>query len=34
MNDKFLVVKYMKNFICNIEDMVTNFPRKDLVIKK
>ena len=33
MNDKFLVVKYMKNFICNIEDMVINFPKKDYVIK-
>ena len=33
MNDRFLVVKYMKSFICNIEDMVVNFPRKDFVIK-
>lgn len=33
MNDKFLVVKYMKSFICDIESMIINFPRKDLVIK-
>lgn len=33
MNDRFLVVRYMKNFICDIENMVINFPRKDLIIK-
>ena len=33
MNDRFLVVKYVKNFICSLEDMVINFPRKDLIIK-
>ena len=33
MNDRFLVVKYMKSFICSIEDMVVNFPKKDYVIK-
>lgn len=33
MNDRFLVVKYMKSFICDIDNMVVNFPRKDFVIK-
>ena len=33
MNDRFLVVKYMESFICSIEDMVVNFPKKDYVIK-
>lgn len=33
MNDRFLVVKYMKSFICSIEDMVVNFPKKDYIIK-
>ena len=33
MNDRFLVVKYMKNFICGIDNLVINFPRKDFEIK-
>lgn len=33
MNDRFLVVKYMKSFICSLDNMIVNFPRKDFVIK-
>lgn len=33
MNDRFLVVKYVKEFIYSIDSLVVNFPRKDFVIK-
>jgi len=33
MNDRFLVVKYIKEFIYSIDEMIINFPRKDFVIK-
>ena len=33
MNDKFLIVRYVKEFICGIDDFVINFPRKEFVIK-
>ena len=34
MNDRFLVVRHVKEFIYSIDEMVVNFPRKDFVIKK
>ena len=33
MNDRFLVARYVKEFIYSIDEMVVNFPRKDFVIK-
>ena len=33
MNNRFLVVKYVKEFIYSIDSLVVNFPRKDFVIK-
>ncbi|MBQ6282361.1 MAG: four helix bundle protein [Bacilli bacterium] len=33
MNDRFLIVKYIKEFIYSIDDFVINFPRKEFVIK-
>lgn len=33
MNDKFLIVKYVKEFIFSIDSLVINFPRKEFVIK-
>ena len=33
MNDRFLVVRHVKEFIYSIDEMVINFPRKDFVIK-
>ena len=33
MNDRFLVVKYTKEFIYSIDKLVINFPRKEFVIK-
>ena len=33
MNDKFLIVKYVKEFIYSIDSFVINFPRKEFVIK-
>lgn len=33
MNEKFLIVKYVKEFIYSIDNLVINFPRKDFVIK-
>jgi len=33
MNDRFLVVRHVKEFIYSIDEMVVNFPRKDFVIK-
>ena len=33
MNDRFLVVRHVKDFIYLIDEMVINFPRKDFVIK-
>jgi len=33
MNDRFLVVRHIKEFIYSIDELVVNFPRKDFVIK-
>lgn len=33
MNDKFLIVKHIKEFIMSINDIVINYPRKEFVIK-
>ena len=33
MNDRFLVVKYVKEFIYSIDNLVVNYPRKEFVIK-
>ena len=33
MNDRFLVAKYIKEFIISLDDLVVNFPRKEFVIK-
>lgn len=33
MNDKFLIVRYVKEFILSIDDFIINFPRKEFVIK-
>ena len=33
MNERFLIVKYVKEFIYSIDNLVINFPRKDFVIK-
>ena len=33
MNDKFLIVKYLKIFILNLDDMIINLPRKELYMK-
>ena len=33
MNDRFLIVKYVKEFILSIDDFIINFPRKEFVIK-
>lgn len=34
MNDKFLLAREVKNFIIKLDDILINFPRKDLVMKK
>ena len=33
MNDRFLVVKYIKNFVFSIENLLINLPRKELLVK-
>lgn len=33
MNDRFLVVRHVKEFIYSFDEMVVNFPRKEFVIK-
>lgn len=33
MNEEFLIAKNMKNFINSIENIVINYPKKELVIK-
>lgn len=33
MNDKFLIIKYIKEFIISLDDLVINFPRKQFTIK-
>lgn len=33
MNDRFLVVKYIKEFIFSIENLLINLPRKELLVK-
>ena len=33
MNDRFLIVRYVKDFILSIDSFVVNFPRKEFVIK-
>lgn len=33
MNDRFLIIKYIKEFICSIDSLIINFPRKEFVIK-
>lgn len=33
MNDRFLIVKYIKEFIISIDELVINFPRKEFTIK-
>lgn len=34
MNDKFLLSREIKNFIVYLDDILVNFPRKDVFIKK
>lgn len=34
MNDKFLIVIEIKNFILSLDKILTNFPKKDIIIKK
>ena len=31
MNDKFLIIKYLKKFIINIEAIIMTFPKKDII---
>lgn len=33
MNDRFLIVKKVKDFIYSIDDFIINFPRKEFTIK-
>ena len=33
MNEKFLIAKYMKNFILNLDDMIINMPKKENYMK-
>ena len=33
MNERFLVVKYIKEFIFSIENLLINLPRKELLVK-
>ena len=33
MNDKFIVIKKMKRFIISLNDILVNYPRKELVLK-
>jgi len=32
-SDKFLIVKYMKQFILSLDEIVINYPNKEMVIK-
>lgn len=32
-NDKFLIVKYTKQFILSLDEIVINYPNKEMVIK-
>lgn len=32
-NDKFLIVKYMKQFILSLDEIIINYPNKEMVIK-
>lgn len=34
MNNEFLIVKNMKIFINSIDNIIVNYPRKEMVIKK
>ena len=31
MNDKFLIIKYLKKFIISIEAIIMTFPKKDII---
>lgn len=31
--DKFLIVKYMKQFILSLDEIIVNYPNKEMVIK-
>ena len=33
MNERFLVVRHIKEFIYSIDELVINFPKRDFVIK-
>lgn len=33
MNEKFLIIRYVKEFIIGVDDYIINFPRKEFVIK-
>lgn len=33
MNEKFLITKYIKTFILNLDDMIVNMPKKELYMK-
>ncbi len=32
-SDKFLIVKYMKQFILSLDEIIVNYPNKEMVIK-
>lgn len=32
-SDKFLIVKYMKQFILSLDEIIINYPNKEMVIK-
>lgn len=32
-SDKFLIVKYMKQFILSLDEIVINYPNKEMVVK-
>lgn len=32
-NDRFLIVKYMKQFILSLDEIIINYPNKEMVIK-
>lgn len=34
MNDKFLIVIEIKNFILSLDKILINYPKKDIIIKK
>ena len=33
MNDKFIIIKKIKIFIINLNDILINYPRKELILK-